>query len=91
MQCDNKAEQLNFTCDQVRHQSSAAVDGTSNAARQPHDAPRAVAQAADAVQRGVNACTVVTSKLTNLQQLRTMRQKHEGNDEHAGQCMWLPN
>jgi hypothetical protein len=42
------------------------MDGPAHSASESHDASRPVAQAADAVEGGVNARTVVTSKLTNL-------------------------
>jgi hypothetical protein len=55
-----------LTCNQVCHESCAAVNGAPHTACEPYNAPRPVAQAADTVQRGIDACTVVTTKFTNL-------------------------
>jgi hypothetical protein len=46
------------------------MNGAPHPAGEPNDASCPVAQAADAVQRGVNAGTVVTTKLPNLQSMR---------------------
>jgi hypothetical protein len=63
----NHCGKTHLTCDQVCHKSCAAVNGASNTACEPNNAPRPIAQATDAVQCGVNAGTVVTTKFTNLQ------------------------
>ena len=56
---------------QVRDQRRAARHRPPHAAGEPHDATVPVTQAADAVQRAVNAGPVVLAKLTDLGQSHT--------------------
>ena len=66
---------------QVDHHGGAAGDGAADAARQADDVAGAVAQAADAVQRLVDARPIIAAKCAHLQ-MRLMASMRV-----AGRCL----
>jgi hypothetical protein len=52
------------------------MNGPAYTTCESHDPPRPVAQTADTVEGGINAGTVVTTKLTNLHKAHQSTTKH---------------